>query len=444
MTSVPVLACTVPFAVAVLAFMRAQDRDAGCDRVPREALVEAAAVGASLRLAVFVPLFAWAASGALLPAIITAAAWSVGVRLRRRASPGTPSEGMVRSRVPSPAAGRLVGLALVALIVAEATALTAVLRLAMPASTTVVAVVSFAALGTGAWLGAASSAGTRRTLNALLGLVLLGVAGFTMLVLYAHLSALTSATAVVGVAQLLALLAAIGMLVSGRTKYVDTHADGREPPDATLRLVRRSAKLLNVVLSTLLGIAIVLVAMSFVHGIELDGLSFVELLPGRRWAGLVATLAVLAAIGGFVAGGEPRRQGIVRVHRTRAFEPALMFVLVAASAAIAAAGHGGTGVAAAQALLLRMAGEATLLDTLALACIVVAASAAAIAAFTSTFASLPPLPMRAPAALRAAVMAIAIAVVVALAASPGLFGVALGIAGCLALPAMVLGWRGRG
>jgi hypothetical protein len=434
MTSVATSACLVALAVALAAWIRASDRGGGKALQPRPALVEAAAVGASLRLAMLVPIFAWAAAGALAPAVIVAVAWVVGAGVGRRARRIAPRS------APVPAIA-VAGISLVALTVAEATALTGVLRLSMPQAEALAAVVVFATMAVGAFVGTLGNPqAARRTINALLGLVALGLFGFAMLTSYAYVSSRVPGGGAASLAQWLALVAAIGLMVSGRTKYVDTHADEGGTASTRTRVVRRAAKVLNVVLSTMLGIVIVLAAMSIAPQIDV-GPRLAELLPGRRSAGVVATLVVLAAIGGFLAAGQTRLPPVVPSRRTRAFEPALMILLVGASATMASSEHGAG--AAAQALMSRIAREATLLDTMALGCIVVAACAAAVSAFVSTFAALSAMRPPARPALRAGTLAAAIAVVVTLAASPWLFAVALAIAGCFALPAIVLGMRDR-
>jgi len=282
----------------------------------RPEVVRNASIAYGLRMAAFGPLFAWGASGDLLPALIAAAAAGLGIwlidLLRRplveflddalgRDGSVTVHAFIARQHGGDPRvrvlAASLTLFALYGLLVGEALALAAFLKPMLPgAAPAVYALVLGAPLWTVLPALLAGRSGVMHSAQLQLGLLYLGLFGTAALLLYLHLSALTPMPPHGTLAVVLVAVCGVILLVYRRSKYVDTErlravapaaVPGAEPvlaPDASpvlasdaepaaaaiadpifesalARLLSRTAKILNPSVSVLLVLAVAVAAL---------------------------------------------------------------------------------------------------------------------------------------------------------------------------------------
>ena len=248
----------------------AQDDFVGAQRT-RLAVVRNASIAYALRMAAFVPLFAWGASGDLLPAVVASACFGLGtwlVYVARRplleflddALTGgrsvTVHAFIARAhgndpRVRLVAAG-ITLCALFGLVIGEALAAAAFLGPMLKANATLAALLLVAALLSLAATAALSGhAGIMHSAQLQLGMLYFGLFGATLLVLYLHVSARTPLPPHVGVAVAFAAVFAVLVLWYRRSRYVDTEtirsdgAEGCADGSRAARALRRFGKILN-------------------------------------------------------------------------------------------------------------------------------------------------------------------------------------------------------
>ncbi len=248
----------------------AQDDLVGAQRT-RLAVVRNASIAYALRMAAFVPLFAWGASGDLLPAIVASACFGLGtwlVYLARRplleflddALAGdrsvTVHAFIARAHGNDPRvrlfAASVTLCALFGLVIGEALAAAAFLGPMLKANATLAALLLLAALLSLAATAALSGhSGIMHSAQLQLGILYFGLFGATLLVLYLHVSARTPLPPHVGVAVAFTAVFAVLVLWYRRSRYVDTEtirsdvAEGCADGSRTARALGRFAKILN-------------------------------------------------------------------------------------------------------------------------------------------------------------------------------------------------------
>jgi hypothetical protein len=282
--------CLVPvYAVRRRGYARAQDYFISGEHAP-PGVVQNSSVAYALQMAIFVPLFAWGASGDFWPAIISSCSFGLGVcllylvrrpmlefldRALRRDRSVTIHQFIahqhgndLRVRV---LASALTVFALTGLIVGEAFAAATLLAPIVASDAATFVIMGGLLALTALYAMPSGNSGVMRSAQAQLGIVYFGLFGSTMLLLYLLMSGVRAmpphgTLAIAFVAVCCAL-----MLCYRRSKYIDTSpiikvadgsdaaASGREPLDA--RLFRRFAKILNFCISVMVATVMVFALM---------------------------------------------------------------------------------------------------------------------------------------------------------------------------------------
>ncbi len=293
---------------------RVQDDIVGAQHT-RLAVVRNASIAYALRMAAFIPLFAWGASGDLRPAVVASACFGLGtwlVYLARRPllefvddalahdSSITVHAFIARAHGNDPRVRRVAAgvtlCALFGLVIGEALAAAAFLGPMLTSSAMLPAFLFVAALVSIAVTAALSGhSGTMHSAQLQLGMLYFGLFGATLLVLYLHVSARTPLPPHVALAVAFAAVFGVLVLWYRRSRYVDTEtiAGGRGEGSRTARALRRFGKALNGWLSVLL-VLIVILALMDLHAAGASALaraSAAALTAGTRTSG-VALLAL--------------------------------------------------------------------------------------------------------------------------------------------------------
>lgn len=395
----------------------------------RPAVVRNASIAYALRMAAFVPLFAWGASGDLWPPIIASACFGLGtwlVYVVRRPLVEFVDDALAHersvtvhafiareygndSRVRVIAASMTV-CALFGLVVAEIFAAAAVLGPMLEPSRTLALLLTFAAVAAIATTVALSGhSGVMHSAQLQLGLLYFGLFGATALVLYLHISARTTLRPHVALAT--AFIAAFGaiLLWYRRSRYVDTdtiRSDERSSASRTARTLARFGKILNGVLSALLVLIVVVAVLDLqaagvlnVAHTSAAALTATTQMPGTALLA-IALLALcyplvdvtnwirLAALRKTAAGDPPAEHATMRnVFAIYAIESALMGLFVCALGAIAGVALTPSGGEFAHAFAVRLAAADNAIEAIASMLLAICALAAALTTITALLAA---------------------------------------------------------
>lgn len=286
----------------------------------RLAVVRNASIAYALRVAAFVPLFVWGASGDLLPAVVASGCFGLGtwlVYLARRplleflddslagGRSVTVHAFIARAHGNDPrvrlVAASITLCALFGLVIGEALAAAAFLGPMLKANATLAALLFLATLlSIGATAALSGHAGIVHSAQLQLGTLYFGLFGATLLVLYLHVSARTPLPPHVGVAVAFTAVFSVLVLWYRRSRYVDTETirsgAAEEPAEGSraARALGRFGKILNGCLSVLL-VLIVIVALMDLRAADASALargSAAALASGTR----VSRPALLALI----------------------------------------------------------------------------------------------------------------------------------------------------
>jgi len=396
----------------------------------RPAVVRNASIAYALRMAAFVPLFAWGASGEFWPAVIASACFGLGTWLvyavreplvqfvddaiaadRSMTVHAFIAQGGGHGRVRMVAAVMTLT-ALFALVVGEALAAASVLGPMLQTSATLTALFPVVAVAAIAMtMALCGHSGVMHAAQLQLGTLYFGLFGATALVLYLHISARTALPAPVALAIASIIAFSAILLWYRRSRYVDTdtvRSDEAARPSRAARVLARAAKILNGVLSGLLVLIIVVAFLDLqvADGATLARDSIAALGAGTRMSGTallaialvalfyplvdVATWLRLAALrkdAGVERNGDDRHDMLSGVFAMQAVESTLMGLVACAVGAIAAAALGPSRAETAHAFAMRLAAPDNAIVAIAAALIAICVVSAAVTTITAILAA---------------------------------------------------------